>query len=94
MKNTSAQAEHSNGKAPWDGLPIGLPMYRQSDLRAKIGLSTTSIYEMMAAGTFPRPVKLGPRIVAWPKSHIDAWLADRAEQSQRTPARERRRTVV
>ncbi|OAI30371.1 hypothetical protein A1351_23030 [Methylosinus sp. R-45379] len=68
-------------------------MYRERDLRATFGLSTSSIYEMMAVGTFPRPVKLGPRIVAWPKSHIDAWLADRAEQSQRAD-NGRRRVVV
>lgn len=94
MKNTKAPNEKPAGRAPWDGLPIGLPMYRERDLRATFGLSTSSIYEMMSAGTFPRPVKLGPRIVAWPKSHIDAWLADRAEQSQRAERGALRRAVV
>jgi prophage regulatory protein len=37
------------------------------------GLSRTGIYEGMAAGTFPRPVRIGLRAVAWPAATIKTW---------------------
>jgi prophage regulatory protein len=42
------------------------------------GLSTTTIYELMSRGLFPRPIKLTGRAVAWPESKIADWLATRA----------------
>jgi prophage regulatory protein len=44
------------------------------------GLSRSTIYDLMAKGQFPRPVRLTEKAVAWPESAIAAWL------SQRTPA--------
>ncbi|MDP1575851.1 MAG: AlpA family transcriptional regulator, partial [Cypionkella sp.] len=41
------------------------------------GLSTTTIYDQMKAGKFPRPIKLTGRAVAWPESRIADWLASR-----------------
>ena len=37
------------------------------------GLPRTSIYEGMREGTFPRPVLIGTRAVAWPAATIKAW---------------------
>jgi prophage regulatory protein len=38
------------------------------------GLSRPTIYRHMAAGRFPRPVKLlGERAVAWPEAEVAAW---------------------
>lgn len=39
---------------------------------AESGLSKTTIYARIAAGTFPPPVKLGPRAVAWPAHEVAA----------------------
>jgi len=33
----------------------------------------------MADGTFPKPVKIGKRAVAWPESVIRQWIAERME---------------
>ena len=41
------------------------------------GLSRSTIYDLMAKGVFPRPVKLTRKAVAWPESQIVAWLAQR-----------------
>lgn len=41
------------------------------------GLSRSTIYNMMAKGEFPRPVRLTERAVAWPESDIADWLAQR-----------------
>lgn len=36
------------------------------------GIKRSTIYNRIADGTFPRPVRLGPRMVAWPESEIAA----------------------
>ena len=47
---------------------------RRKSLEAKLGLSCSTIYAMMAAGKFPRPVKLGRRAVGWREQDIVDWL--------------------
>ena len=41
------------------------------------GLSRSTIYDLMAKGAFPRPVRLTAKAVAWPESAIAEWLAQR-----------------
>jgi prophage regulatory protein len=43
----------------------------------RVGLRRSLIYEMMADGRFPAPVKLSGRAVAWPSDEIDTWIAER-----------------
>ena len=50
---------------------------RRPDVEAATGLSRSSLYAMMDAGDFPRPIRIGKRAVAWPQSAIEAWLAAR-----------------
>lgn len=46
-------------------------------VKAKAGLSRSSIYQRMAEGLWPKPVKLGPRSVGWPASEVIAMNAAR-----------------
>lgn len=41
------------------------------------GLSRSTIYDLMTKGSFPRPVRLTGRAVAWPESAVAEWLANR-----------------
>lgn len=41
--------------------------------RTAIG-GTSTLYEWMSRGEFPRPVKLGARAVAWRESEVLAWI--------------------
>ena len=50
---------------------------RRPAVEAVTGLSRSSIYSMMDDGSFPRPIRVGKRAVAWPQSTIEAWLAQR-----------------
>ena len=50
---------------------------RRPEVEAKTGLSRSTIYEKMKSGTFPKPVKLGPRSVGWLETEVDAWLEER-----------------
>ncbi|HOY86988.1 MAG TPA: AlpA family transcriptional regulator [Methylotenera sp.] len=41
------------------------------------GLSRSSIYLMMRAGTFPKNISLGARAVGWLEADIQAWIDSR-----------------
>lgn len=53
---------------------------RRPDVEARTGLSRSTLYDWMSRGEFPRPVKLGARIVAWRESDIAAWLDSRTNR--------------
>lgn len=38
------------------------------------GKSRSAIYADMANGTFPRPIAIGTRSVAWQLSEVDKWI--------------------
>ena len=48
---------------------------------AATGLSRTTIYEGIKAGTFPAQIQIGPRAVAWDAGAIAAWQAERLLQA-------------
>ena len=53
-------------------------LLRLSEVEARIGLKKSAIYAGMAAKSFPAPVRLGNRCVAWHEAEIDAWIASRS----------------
>jgi prophage regulatory protein len=42
------------------------------------GLGRSTIYRWIADGSFPAPVRLGPRAVAWRWSDLERWMQSRA----------------
>lgn len=58
-----------------------MQLLRLPQILERTGMSRTALYAAIAAGTFPRPVKLGAtpnaRAVAWPAADVDAWIAER-----------------
>ena len=50
---------------------------RRPAVEARVGLGRSAIYNMMAKGLFPKPVKLTAKAVGWRQSDKDAWLASR-----------------
>jgi prophage regulatory protein len=50
---------------------------RLKEVETIIGLRRSTIYKLMSAGAFPRPVKLTGKAVAWPESAITDWCASR-----------------
>lgn len=48
----------------------------------KTGKKRTQIYEAVAKGTFPKPVKIGPRAVGWVEEEIDQWIESRIAASR------------
>lgn len=54
---------------------------RRPVVESRTGLKRSSIYELMARGAFPSPVRLGPRAVGWLASDIEAWIESRVKRS-------------
>lgn len=58
------------------------PVIRRTLMRipavcAATGLSRAGIYRLLAAGKFPRPIRLTPQAVVWPSTSVQSWIDDR-----------------
>jgi len=45
------------------------------------GLPPSTLYAKMAAGEFPKPVKLGRRAVGWRAEEVESWFLKMQEAS-------------
>jgi prophage regulatory protein len=52
-------------------------LIRIKEVIKMIGLSRSSIYSGINNGTFPRPIKLSSRSVAWQRGMIEIWVLDK-----------------
>jgi len=68
-KPNAAQATPSNELVIPDLRLIRLP-----EVKSRTGLSRSEIYRRIAAGTFPRALKLGERASAWNSREVDGWI--------------------
>jgi prophage regulatory protein len=57
---------------------------RLPDVKRLIGLSRSTIYQLVAQGSFPKPVHLGERSVGWVQAEVEQWLQRRIETSRKT----------
>jgi prophage regulatory protein len=55
---------------------------RLPSVKARTGLSRSSIYAFVARGDFPAPVSLGARAVGWNSDAVETWIAGRIAQSR------------
>lgn len=51
-------------------------------LKARTGLSRSTIYLLIAQGSFPRQIKLGARSVGWLEEEVERWIQERIQQSR------------
>ncbi len=49
-------------------------LIRASEVYDRTALSRASIWRMVKAATFPKPVTLGYNRIAWLESDVDAWI--------------------
>jgi prophage regulatory protein len=56
-------------------------IYRRPDVESLVGVSRSTIYAMIADGSFPKPIKLGKRAVGWRQSDVLTWLDSRASEA-------------
>ncbi len=56
-------------------------MLRAPAVMARTGLSRTTIWRRVRAGTFPAPLVLGQNSIGWPAQIITDWLESRERRS-------------
>lgn len=59
---------------------------RRKRVEARTGLSKSSIYAGISAGTFPAPIHLGEKSVGWVENEIDIWISSRIAARNRPMA--------
>jgi prophage regulatory protein len=61
-----------------------LTILRRRQVEARTGLSRSTIYERIRAGTFPAPISLGGgKAVGWLESEVSDWIADQVAKSRK-----------
>lgn len=50
-------------------------------VQERVPYSKTTIYRLINAGEFPKPIRLGANRVAWSEKSIDSWLAGKVAAS-------------
>ncbi|MHB1702266.1 MAG: helix-turn-helix transcriptional regulator [Acidobacteriaceae bacterium] len=62
--------------------PDDVSFLRLPDVKLVTGLSKSSLYALIRAESFPAPVRLGPRTVAWVRSEVKEWAVERISTSR------------
>lgn len=52
----------------------GIALLRQRDVLARVGISRSRMYELMARGLFPRPIRSDGAMNRWRSDQIDAYV--------------------
>ena len=55
---------------------------RRPQVEARVGLRRSTLYQRIAEGTFPAPVRLGSRAVGWLEHEITEWLTRRIAETR------------
>jgi prophage regulatory protein len=64
------------------GANVTHTILRLPAVKAKTGLSRSTIYLRVVQKTFPKPIGLGGRAVGWLEAEIQDWLQRRIEASR------------
>lgn len=67
----------ANSRKPRSATPAAPTLLSMKQASAMTTLSVSSIKRMMAAGTFPKPVRLGESRIAFVDAEIHAWVRAR-----------------
>jgi prophage regulatory protein len=65
------------------GADMAAEFQKLPKIKARTGLSRSTIYARVSDGSFPAPVKIGQRAVGWIASEVDAWIAACIERSRK-----------
>jgi predicted DNA-binding transcriptional regulator AlpA len=51
------------------------PRKARAQRRGLLGVSEATFDRMVARGDFPKPIRIGPRLVRWPATIVHEWIA-------------------
>lgn len=64
-----------------ENTPTPLSLLPLKELKARVGLSTATVYRLMQRGTFPRPRKVGTKSL-WRSDEVEAWILAQVRDPQ------------
>ena len=77
-----APIQTEDGRLVVPNAPDDVSFLRLPDVKLVTGLSKSSLYALIRAESFPAPVRLGPRTVAWVRSEVKEWAVERISTSR------------
>lgn len=73
--------------------PPPLQLEKEKEVCARLRISRSHLRELVAAGAFPKPLRLGMVAVAWNTAEVDTWvkqrMAERGHVTHPTQGRKR-----
>ena len=61
---------------------MSIAILRLPAVKARTGLSRSTIYLRISEDRFPKPISLGDRAVGWIEEEINNWLSQQVEKSR------------
>lgn len=59
---------------------------RLPQVREKVGLGKTAIYDKINEGAFPKPIKLGGRASGWLEDEVNEWINKQVREQRESAA--------
>jgi prophage regulatory protein len=81
-RTTQSKNSVTPSKAGIAGDSDEVSFLRLPEVKAVTGLSKSCLYALIREKNFPAPVRLGPRAVAWVRSEVKKWAAERVHASR------------
>lgn len=57
-------------------------LIRMAEVLSKTGFKKAWIYQLISNESFPKPIKLGSRAVAFIEDEVDQWIVERVNKSR------------
>ncbi|WP_414057261.1 helix-turn-helix transcriptional regulator [Pantoea dispersa] len=57
-------------------------LIRMPEVLSKTGFKKSLIYLLISNDSFPKPIKMGARAIAFVEAEIDQWVEDRINESR------------
>ena len=54
-------------------------LIRLPEVRQKVGMSKSFVYDLITQDKFPKPVKVSSRISCWVAAEVDQWVQERID---------------
>ena len=61
---------------------MGYKIMKLHEVVGTTGVARSSLYKMIALGTFPEPIQLGKRSVGWIEAEVQSWIKSRIDHSR------------
>ncbi|MFL6615160.1 MAG: helix-turn-helix transcriptional regulator [Pantoea agglomerans] len=57
-------------------------LIRMPEVLFKTGFKKSWIYQLISINSFPKPIRMGPRAIAFVEAEIDQWVTERINESR------------